>query len=66
MVCLWCIVEDEDDSQLDGAPVIADSAVVVPSLSRQHMDSFDEVYKTYELTDFDLLLSRSIGRTSAE
>ena len=31
--------------------------------SSAHMDSFDEVYKTYELTDFDRLLSRNIGRT---
>ena len=27
-----------------------------------HLDSFDEVYKTYELTDFDRLLSRSIAK----
>ena len=26
-------------------------------------DNFDEVYKTYELTDFDRLLSGSIART---
>ena len=26
-------------------------------------DSFDEVYKTHELTDFDKLLSMSITRT---
>ena len=28
-----------------------------------HLDRFDEVYRTYELTDFDRLLSRSIART---
>ena len=27
------------------------------------VDTFDEVYKTYELTDFDRLLSRAIART---
>ena len=54
-------MEDEDDAQQQ-----QDTAdIQVPPLS-QHMDSFDEVYKTYELTDFDLLLSRSIGRTSGE
>ena len=26
-------------------------------------DTFDEVYRTYELTDFDRLLSGSIART---
>ena len=48
------------DSTQDDSEVQCDNQV-----TSQHMDSFDEVYKTYELTDFDLLLSRSIGRTSS-
>lgn len=30
---------------------------------RDHLDAFDEVYRTHELTDFDKLLSRSVTRT---
>lgn len=29
-----------------------------------HSDSFDEVYKPFELTDFDSLFSKNIARTS--
>ena len=41
-------VDDEDDDQGLTSP--------------QHTDSFDEVYKPFELTDFDGLLAKNIGR----
>ena len=47
------LVDDEDNLADDGAKVE----------SVNHLDSFDEVYRAYELTDFDRLLGRSIART---
>ena len=47
-LCLYT-VEDEDET-IDVQPVPMET------------DSFDEVYKPFELTDFDSLLAKNIGR----
>ena len=52
--------EGEEEEEERGRPRQTTTA---SDVSLPHMDSFDEVYKTYELTDFDRLLSRNIGRT---
>ncbi len=46
---------DDEDNRGDGDDTKIESD--------NKLDSFDEVYRTYELTDFDKLLSRSIART---
>ena len=53
-LCVECSFAVDDEEEL-----------VTPEKmkSSSHLDSFDEVYKTYELTDFDRLLTRSISRT---
>ena len=48
--------EEEEDMEEETVPVR-----YTPELVER--DSFDEVYKTYELTDFDRLLSTSVIRT---
>lgn len=46
-------VEEEKEEEEEGSPTMVE----------EKTDSFHEVYKPFELTDFDGLLSRSIGRT---
>ena len=48
--------EEEEDMEEETVPMR-----YTPELVER--DSFDEVYKTYELTDFDRLLSTSVIRT---
>ena len=45
-------VDDEDDEQ----------GLTSPQHTSPITDSFDEVYKPFELTDFDGLLAKNIGR----
>ncbi len=54
VVCVECYVAVDDEEELVSPESMKSSS---------HLDSFDEVYKTYELTDFDRLLTRSISRT---
>ncbi|XP_019860986.1 PREDICTED: uncharacterized protein LOC109589323 [Amphimedon queenslandica] len=54
------IANTEDDPEEEGPTPPA-----VPHINNDttDRDSFDEIYKTYELTDFDRLLSTSVVRT---
>lgn len=47
----------EDEKGVDEEAYLFDKEYYVEK------DNFDEVYKTYELTDFDRMLSGSIART---
>ena len=51
-------IEEDADDEVPTGPTVAHI-----NNDCTDRDSFDEIYKTYELTDFDRLLSTSVVRT---